>query len=778
MRTKAIWVMILSCVGTLAQAQNDFHYDASALEGESMPIIEVDTTLFRSSSIAGADPYTEATRYYRLPTSTRRRGLYYTTAAQLIIPEPHFISLDQPLAGSSIGVNSSQSNYRLGLRAADARRIGSAWWLSSSMWGRTGRDQFIEGVFRNTLAPSLSLSRYFGDHHFIKIDASLYYSMRGLQYGSTPEAFALVGSPYYNPSWGFYRGKVRNSRVRREFSPSTSVHYQRPIGKGSTLAIKGSLRYDREANSFLGWYNATTPMADYYRKMPSFLPAGQVQDYLTELWRTADPTYTQINWDELERINSLSAEGNAFYMLEDRTERITEGHAAAIISSHLGRSTTLRYGLESRVSSSRNFKEVRDLLSADHFVDYDIFMGDSYNKTTPLQNDLRHPNRVVREGDRFGYDYTLYNSSLRALLGAEYRGRHLDLDLEALVGQQSIYREGHFNKERFEGSASYGASKSIASTPYTLRATVGYAMGAAHYFSFKILTAQLDEQAQRTAFLNPTMASYIAPSGGSGERISSLSIAYKYNSSRLSLWGEIYALQSRSGRAIYSLYDDLSRTMCRASITQIGYSSYGLELTANLYLHHDLRLSASLSAGRYLYDRDPYIELFDDYDLTRLSAPTPSRLSGISIGNAPQMVASASASYFGLSRYNFGLSSSYGGLSYEQPSIARRSERLRSEALLNDESEAAALRQVRLGDVFDIELSVMRFFWFENSSRIMVRLSIKNLLGQNNRVSYAKESDRIMLQSIDNCFTGATMRESLYQYSQPRTISLSLSYNF
>ncbi|MFI3333287.1 MAG: hypothetical protein SNI51_06920 [Rikenellaceae bacterium] len=770
-------LLSLITIATSAQERDDYQPFGLSTDEEPTLMIEVDTTLFRIPSTLGSDPYAQATRYYRVAGSTRRRGLYYTTAEQIVEPTKEYMQIfEEPLPKSSIALYAAQSNYRVGLRASHAQTLNKGWSLNASLWSQTGRDISVEGLFRNTFSPDIQIAKRFGKNHFLKINSSLYYSMRGLQYGSTNEAFELIGNRYYNPSWGFYNGEVRNSRVRRTTSPQLSAHYQLPLSKHTTLIVESSGNYSCESTSSLGWYNATTPLPDYYSKMPSNLPEGDIQDYVTNLWRTNDTDYTQINWDELVRLNSLSADGNAYYLLEDRVERRIETQAAALIRSEVGDRLTLTFGLEAKASESRNFKEIRDLLGASHFTDYDQFFGDDYNKTLPLQNNLLNPDNVVVEGDRFGYDYSIYNSELYGVVRTQLRTTTLDIDIEALIGSQNIYREGHFEKERFASSGSLGKSTEIKSAPYTIRATVGYAVAARGYLAFKLVSCRLSPL-QQNLFLNETASNYLSPSL-SGESINSASLGLHLNYPHITISGEIYALRSRNGSSIYSLYDDLSRTMCRASITEIGYRSIGAEVVASLRLHHDLRFTSTITATHSIYDTSPYVELFDDYDLSTISAPTPSQMSGIKIGNTPQITATTSIAYFGLSRYIFNLSASYAALRYEQPSITRRSERILTQAFLSPESQEAALNQKQLGNIFDIEVSASRYFWFENNQSLSVRVSIRNLLGDNDRVYYARESNRINLQSIDGYFSGSSLRESSYQYGAPRTLLLSVGYNF
>ncbi len=775
-RVATIALLIISISKAAAQQRGDYSFDDEwALEPTEM--LEVDTTLFRPPTAYNINPYGEATRYYLTPASTRRRGLYYTTAEAIIEPtKPYKESLSEPTPQSGITLYSAQSSYRAGLRATHADLLHNGWSLNTSLWMQTGRDMFVEGVFSNTAIPNIELQKRFSHDKFLTIKGSLYASSRGVQFGSTAEAFELTGNNFYNPTWGFYNGEVRNSRVNRTLSPELSLHYQQPISHTSTLILEGDAQYRRRANSSLSWYDATTPMPDYYRSMPSFMPDNEAKEHLTNLWRLSDPQYTQVAWDDLFRINSFDGSKSAYYAIEDRVYNSATTTLTAVVESEIGEQLTLTYGAEYRIESSRNFKIMNDLLGASHLLDYDIFIGDNYNKTTPLQNNMLEPDHKIFEGDRFGYDYSIDHSRFDAILQARYRTGRFDIDIDATIGSESYQRHGYYEKERFAGGNSFGNSSAVTLSPYMVRTSIGYVAAANRYFALELLSTQLSPLS-RNLFLSEMSANFLAPTISS-ERINSATLSFNLNHPTILLSAEIYALQSGSGTSTVWLYDDLSATMARGIISNIGYCSYGAEIAAQLSLHHDLKLSATLAAGQHFYDCDPLIELYDDASLQLLSAATPSRMSGVYIGNTPQMVASLSATYFGLSRYIFNLNASYAAARYEQPSFARRSERLLTQAFVTPESSTAALEQKQLGDIFDIELSAMHFIYLDNDDRVSIRVAVANLLGDNNRVSYAKESDRILVQKIDGNFTGAEMRQSTMQYDTPRTIKISVGYMF
>lgn len=97
------------------------------------------------------------------------------------------------------------------------------------------------------------------------------------------------------------------------------------------------------------------------------------------------------------------------------------------------------------------------LLGADHITDIDQYLVDDDTYGNLLQNDLRHPGRTVREGDRFGYDYALSTREATVRLSAEYRSDRLRADVALALGDAVVLRRGYYEKELFPGTQSLGA---------------------------------------------------------------------------------------------------------------------------------------------------------------------------------------------------------------------------------------------------------------------------------------------------------------------------------
>lgn len=101
----------------------------------------------------------------------------------------------------------------------------------------------------------------------------------------------------------------------------------------------------------------------------------------------------------------------------------------------------------------------------------------------------RHPGRTVREGDRFGYDYALTLRGAALRLQADYRSDRFRADLSVVLGSDAVSRRGYYEKELFPGGQSYGPSRVMRFTPYTLKVAAGWAFTPRRYIEIAAAAA-------------------------------------------------------------------------------------------------------------------------------------------------------------------------------------------------------------------------------------------------------------------------------------------------
>lgn len=470
----------------------------------------------------------------------------------------------------------------------------------------------------------------------------------------------------------------------------------------------------------------------------------------------------------------LTADGAAVYALEDRVERLWTTTLHALFATDLDRRLTLRYGVDLSFDDRRNYKQMRDLLGADHIVDIDQYLIDDDTYGTQLQNDLRHPDRIIRTGDRFGYDYTLATRRLLAFLQADYRTDRFRGDLTLVFGSSAVHRRGHYEKELFPGTQSRGRSRVLRFAPYRLKATGGWAFTPRHYVELSLL-AEARTPSAEDLFYQP-LYNNLTLDNPSAAHTWAVEAVYRLTGPVLTLETTLFSVLMLDGIETRRYYDDLSYLYCDMAVTGLGTWSLGIETAADIRLSDRWRLLLAASAGRYRYVRNPTVTVLSDVDNAPVDLDSESRMGGCRVGGAPQLTASAELAWFGPRGWGIRASSGYAGARYVEPMPLRRTDRVAGQTGVTPEAFAAFTRQERLADAFTLDASLFKSFWFDRS-RLTVSLLLRNLTGQSSTAYNGYESLRVRrIRSGDETFY--TPHATRYSYLLPRSFYLTISYRF
>lgn len=793
------------CSPAAAQYLDDEYYPFAERE-ERRELLATDSTLFYRAIQSSADLYGELTDFNLPQVATKRRGLGWDaerislsgldlsyrhlsvlrllgareTRHAGLVPAPGLpggsggvrlfdFPAGEPLQPFLASVRFTDRNYLVGAKAAASGDLGRGWTASLALDARTGRDLHVQGVFTNALTAALRVVHAWHSDHRLSLLCILPPSTRGTRLSSSEEAFSLTGDPLYNPAWGYQDGRVRNSRVRREFLPFLAARYERSLSAKTSLSLDLSAEAGLSRYSMLDWYDARTPMPDNYRYLPSY-----TGDLETErAWLASDPRYTQIDWDELIRRNRMR-NGEAVYALDDRVERTTALCFHAAFTTMLDDALTLRYGLTLRYDRTRSYRQMRDLLGARYVTDIDRYLIDDDTYSNLLQNDLRHPDRKIREGDRFGYDYALLEREARILLQADYRSDRLRADFSAELGSAGISRRGYYEKELFPGALSFGASRTLRLAPWRLKALVGWSFSARSYLE-GILFAAADTPSAEMLFYQPLYNNRMIESPRC-ERTFAAEFAWRHTGSRFDLRLAAYAAGIYDRQETRRYYDDLSALYCDMSVSGIGLLCCGIEVAAEIRLSYRWQLALAASAGDFSYIRDPEVTVLSDVDNTAVLTRATARMSGCHAGGAPQLAAVSEITYFGPRGWGFHLSAGYAGLRYVEPMPLRRTDRVTGQAGLTPEAFEAFTRQERLSDAFTLDASLFKSFYFDRS-RLTVALILRNLSGASQTRYNGYESLRIRRISAGDT-TLWMPHATRYTYAYPRSFYLTISYRF
>ena len=697
-------------------------------------------------------------------------------------------SLQKEQTSAGFAFSSRGMPYSISL--SSAQKLGNNWSVAANVMAKTGRDLHIEGIFGNSLEINAVASKNWGNKHNLSMALFAKPSMRSSRLASTEEAFRLTGNRLYNPAWGFQNGKVRNSRIRREFLPTIVVGYDWQIDDKTRLDATLSIIAGIEKYSALEWYDAQTPAPDNYRYMPSyFVDEEDVFSAVEAAWIGDNHRYTQIDFDRLIATNRVN-NGEAIYALADRVKRTIESSARIGATSSLEKGS-ISYGIEMKASNHRNYKQMRDLLGAEYTLDLDYFLLDDDSYGNSLQNNMMTPNRRIANGDRFGYDYAIAERNIAAYATYRFLTERFNFDIAAKVGYCDIARRGFYRKELFADN-SLGRSRLIKLSPYALRAKAGYLIADNHFVEGSLASEAkpcdgedlfLQSQYNNRTIDNPKLRS-----------THSAEVRYLFQKPKLSVSATLFFAADVNNTKIRHLYDDISGEYVDIVVSGSNRLRYGVEVESEYRFADHFRLNGAITAARYQYANNSLVTIYSDKSNILIANHAESRTKGLSLGNMPQVAITA-----GLSYYNKGwwanMNLNYAGLRYIEPSELMRTERVLAMAI-SPEEHSALMEQERLRDAFTVDLSLSKTLYlnrlskriystkavphFEDRyphSRLIFRVGVRNLLGSSNIVYNAYESSRLQRQKLAGEYI-YHRQASRYMYAYPRTFYASATFAF
>ena len=691
---------------------------------------------------------------------------------------------------TSAGVAFSSRNMPYSVSFATAHKLAKDWSLATNLTVRTGRDLHIEGLFGNSLELNAVATKNWSSKHTLSMAIFAKPQMRSTRLASTEEAFRLTGNNLYNPAWGYQNGKLRNSRIRREFLPTIFIGYEGKLNKRTKLNLAATLTAGIEKYSSLDWFDAQTPTPDNYRYMPSYFD-DEEDIFLTveSAWINNDTRYTQIDFDRLIKTNRLNG-GEAIYAISDRVRRTIRSAFRGGATTTLNKGS-ISYGLEVTTANYRNYKQMRDLLGAEYIVDLDYFLLDDDTFGNSLQNNLATPNRHIEAGDQFGYDYAIRRYDISTFAIYNYSTDRFDLDIVAKVGYSDISRRGFYRKELFADN-SFGVSRHLKFSPYLFRLKASYLIADNHFIEGAIATeakpCNEEDLFLQSQYNNRTVTAPTMRSTYNGE------VRYTFQTPHFAIAATLFLSAELNNTQARHLYDDLSGEYADIVNSRINTLRYGLEVEANYRFADHFRATTAISLGRYKYATNSLITIYTDTTNRLLADHIESHTKGLSLGNTPQIAITAGISY-----YNKGwwatINANYAGLRYIEPSAVMRTDRVLAMAVSPEQLNALTMQE-RLRDAFTIDLSLSKSLYlnrlskkiysttaaprFEDKyprSRLIFRIGIRNLLDSTDIVYSAYESSRLQRHKIADEYI-YNRQASRYMYGYPRTYYASATFAF
>lgn len=634
-------------------------------------------------------------------------------------------------------------NHRM-MITSNTGLMENGWAFTVSGSKRIGTNSYVDGVFYDAWAYFVGAEKKINDKHSISLTAFGAPTHRGMQSASVQESYDLVGSNYYNPSWGYQNGEVRNSKVREAHEPVVLFSHYFDIDKNTKLTTTLGYVFGTYGTTALNWYNSADPRPDYYRYLPSYHKDNPaVAEAYAQEWAN-DPNRSQINWDNLYQINYLSASvgGQSRYVIENRKVDQRNYSFASILNKQINNNFHLSAGVEGGMYRGRNYKVLHDLMGGTHWVDVDQFAERDFSgDSIALQNDLNNPNRVIHEGDVFGYDYIAAVNRAKIWGLTEFSYARYDFYGGLEIANVQYWREGKMMNGRFPES-SFGKSEVHSNIDYILKAGFTYKITGRHYVSTNLAHMSLAPSFRNT-FVSARTRDEIIPSF-EPRKIYTADVNYDVRYPGLKGRFTVFHTQITDDSEVNSFYHDGLRTFVNHMMTNVEKVHQGIEAAVDVKLNNSFSALAAVSYANYRYTSRPEAIVSAD------NGSIPNDTSTIYIKNfyvsgTPQKAYSLGLKYQHPKYLFMNLNANYFDDIWIDFNPERRTETAIENLGSDDPRIPAILNQVKTDPQFTLDFSIgksWRISRKENTYYLNLNINVNNILDNKKLITTGYEQNR------------------------------------
>jgi hypothetical protein len=660
--------------------------------------------------------------------------------------------------GYSINYASSGSSYAHRLGVTWSNEIANDLYLAYAVSFRYSSTDnplnWTTGTYYQGVSYFLGLEKKFNLHESLSLTVLGAPIKRGVSAAATQEIYDLLEDPYYNPNWGYQAGKIRNARVRNSHEPVVMLDYTNRINNRLRLSAAASYRFGKNGYTALDWYDAPDPRPDYYRNLPSYFTynAGKQEEIRKGL--LTDPNIRQINWDQLYNVNYnnevrlddvtiMGYKGQTIkglrskYAIQNRRADQHDVNLGVTANSIVNSVLKIDGGLSYRWNRTEYFNEMYDLLGGDFWIDVDQFAERDFPPDGKItQNDLNYPNRVIKEGDKYGNNYYAFTQTGGAWAVANLTFGKLSGYVGGDIGFTSFYREGLYKKGLFPNN-SYGKSKTLSFLSYTGQAGGNYQITGNHIVGANVSYSQ-HAPYFRDAFISPrTRNSHIEDL--EPEKIFAADATYsvRMQNMKFRLGGFFTQINDRS--RVMSFYDDFYRAMSNFALSGISQRHLGVEFGADVYVWNGFSLKGAVAFGDYSYTSNPLLTQTVDNTNDVLAENVSVFWSGKYVSGTPQLATNLGIEYRAPRNWWAGLDLNYYNYAYIDMNPLRRTDGILSEAA----DPFQMMHQEKFKPGFVLNANIGQWRTINRKYNLGIMLSINNILNNQSMQSGGFEQSRL-----------------------------------
>lgn len=658
-------------------------------------------------------------------------------------------------AQTQVGYAISNRNYRHRLLFTHGSGFNKKGWAYAMMLSPRYADEgYIEGTYYRSLSYYAALDKKLGSKNTVSVIAFGSPTENGRQGPSTQEAMDLAGSNFYNPSWGYQNGKKRNSNVAETFQPAfMAVHEYKPDNNTRWMTTLAYTFGKRKTSAF-DWYNAPDPRPDYYRYLPSYYALNEPNK--ASMIKNAirmDPTLLQVDWEGIydanrgNMMNINDANGNtvkgarSVYILQNRVNDMRRIFLNTTYSTKLTNILGLTAGANYQQQANQYYLEAKDLLGGDFWLNINQFAQRAYPaEPQKWQYDVNSPNRIIKNGEKYGYDYKMTMNRAAAWAQLLFTLTRFDIFVASELSASSFYRTGMVKNGLFLND-SYGESKKFNFLNTSSKGGITYKMNGRNYFFVNgaYITAPPFFE---NVFTSPRTRNTVQDSIVS-EITQTIEAGYKLMAPRVKAVLNGYYTKMLNGFDMMTFYydDENYQDFVNYAMSKIDKVFFGAELGLEVKLNSTLTLNGAASVGRYYYDSRQKAVVTVDNSNANASVQTV-YLKNYRIPSTPQNAYNAGIFYRSPKYWYISLSANYFDNMWVDPAESRR---VKEAFMMNPDEPAvrdfytSLIRQEKYEPQFTLDFfggwskRLSRKYYINSQpSYLVFNLGVNNLLNNTN----------------------------------------------
>lgn len=692
--------------------------------------------------------------------------------------------------GTRISQSGTNTNYSWrSMITHNSGLMDNGWAYSISASRRWAKEGYFEGTDYGANSMFASVEKRFNKNHSLNFTSIYAQNSRGKNSPNTAEVNNLMGIKY-NSYWGWQNGKKRNSRDKDVEEPIIMLSHYWKMSDKTTLNTNVSYQTGSIGNSRLDYQTANNPDPTYYKNLPSYYynlgdaaGAAAAQTYFLN--------NSQLNWNAMYLANQNSANaGKSVYALyQDRTDdkQIT---ANSILFSDLSDNIKLNAGASFKKLKSHNFQNMLDLLGGDYFSDVDPFYtGDQ------TQSDLNNPNRQIKVGDTYGYNYNLNAIVMDAFTQFKFSYKKTDFYLAQSFSRTQYERDGLYRNGIYANN-SYGKSGKQIFENFGFKGGFTYKITGQHLLDFNGVYMTKAPN-MRNTFANARINNNITPDLES-ETVASLDASYVVRTPKFKARVTGFASRVQNATEISFYYaegigdedDGDVDSFISEILTGIEKKNFGAELGLEYQITSTIKATGAVSYGQYLYGNNPNLKINDDAKATLANSQPivdfgSAYLKNYRLPGMPQTAASLGLEYRDPHFWWVGANINYLADSYLDVSNILRTDNFvinSADGLgfpgANEESVRKALKQEKFAE-FNLLNVTGGKSWRVDNTTIGFFASVNNVLDTTYKTGGFEQSRKATFpdQQADNA-NGTPSFGPKYFYGYGRTYFVNLYVNF